>query len=237
MTGLTAALAGCAGTSGPRYGMPAPATKQTESTLHLWQGVMIVAIVLGALVWGLILWSVFRYRKQRGDETIPVQTRYHAPIEVAYTIIPVLIVAVLFGFVVRAQNRIDHTVKNPLVTVKVEGFQWGWRFTYLRNDGTAIGAPIVGNEDPYPTLTVPAGETVRLILVSDDVDHSFYVPDFLFKRDLIQGVDNKVDIFVKKAGTFEGHCAEFCGLLHARMNFFVHAVPLSQFRFPSGAAP
>jgi cytochrome c oxidase subunit II len=217
--------------------MPAPVTKQTQSTLHLWQGVMVVAIIIGALVWALILWSIFRYRKRPGDDTLPQQTQYHIPIEVAYTIIPVIIVAVIFGFVVRAQNRIDHTVKNPVVTVRVEGFQWGWRFTYLRNDGTAIGPSIVGNQDSYPTLTLPTKQTVRLILVSDDVDHSFYVPDFLFKRDLIPKVDNKFDVFINKTGRFEGHCAEFCGLLHARMNFFVQAVPLSQFHFPAGGAP
>lgn len=217
--------------------MPGPATRETQSTLHLWQAVIVIAIIIGVLVWGLILWSIFRYRKRPGDDTLPVQTRYHGPIEVAYTTVPIIIVAVIFGFVVHIQNRIDHLSKNPVVSVKVEGFQWGWRFTYVRNDGTAIGPPVVGDQNRYPTLILPAKQTVRLILVSDDVDHSFFVPDFLFKRDLIPRVDNKVDLYINKPGTFEGHCAEFCGLLHARMNFSVQAVPLNQFHFPSGASP
>jgi cytochrome c oxidase subunit 2 len=216
--------------------MPSPATKQAHTTLHLWQGIFITAIVVGALVWGLILWSVFRYRKRTTDDDPPPQTRYRAPWEIAYTVIPIVIVAVIFAFTVRSENKIDKTVKNPQVSVKVEGFQWGWRFTYLGNDGRPIGPPIVGNQDSPPTLVLPAGETVRLNLVADDVIHSFFVPDFLFKRDLIPRVDNNVDLFITKTGTFDGHCAEFCGLHHADMNFTVQAVPKNLFRVP-GSRP
>ena len=81
---------------------------------------------------------------------------------------------------------------------------------------------------------LPAGETVRLNLVADDVIHSFFVPDFLFKRDLIPRVNNNVDLFITKTGTFDGHCAEFCGLHHADMNFTVEAVPKNVFRVPGG---
>ena len=143
--------------------------------------------------------------------------------------IPVLIVAVIFGFVVHAENRIDHLSRTPAATVKVEGFQWGWRFSYLRPDGTVIGTPVVGTQAHIPTLVVPVDETVRLYLVSDDVIHSFFVPDFLFKRDLIPGVDNQVDLYVDRLGSFVGHCAEFCGLNHTSMNFTVDAVPKEQF--------
>ena len=212
--------------------MPAPATKQAHTTLHLWQGIFITAMVVGAIVWALIFWSVLRYRKRASDDELPRQTRYHIPLELVYTAAPIVIVAIIFAFTVRSENKVDRTVKNPPVSVKVEGFQWGWRFTYLRPDGSAIGTPIVGNQDSPPTLVLPAEETVRLDLVADDVIHSFYVPDFLFKRDLIPRVDNNVDFFITKTGTFEGHCAEFCGLHHADMNFTVRAVPRDQFRVP-----
>jgi cytochrome c oxidase subunit II len=229
------ALAGCTGDNQPRYGMPQPATRQSHSTLHLWQGMFVTAAVIGAIVWGLILWSALRYRKRPGDDGLPKQTQYHIPLEITYTIIPVLIVAVIFVFVVKVDRVINKTSANPAVTVRVEGFQWGWRFTYLNPDGTPIGTPIVGNQLSPPTLTLPAFQTVRLILVADDVIHSFFVPDFLFKRDLIPRVSNTVDLYVDRVGTFVGHCAEFCGIHHADMNFQVVAVPSAQFAVPGGS--
>jgi cytochrome c oxidase subunit 2 len=236
--GLAAALAGCSRGGLPRFGAPAGATTQSQSFLHLWRGAIIASIVIGGLVWGLIIFSIIRYRKRPGDDSLPAQTRYHIPLEITYTVIPVLIVAVIFGFSVHAENKIDHLTKTPAATVKVEGFQWGWRFSYLRTDGTVIGTPVVGTQVHIPTLVLPVGETVRLDLVSDDVIHSFFVPDFLFKRDLIPGVDNQVDLFVDRLGTFTGHCAEFCGLNHTGMNFTVDAVPKQQFAamFPAGPA-
>jgi cytochrome c oxidase subunit 2 len=211
--------------------MPNPATRAEHSTLHLWQGVFIAAIVVGALVWGLIFWSILRYRKKPGDDELPRQFHYHIPLEVTYTAIPVVIVAVIFFFVVRSENKVDATVKEPQVTVKVEGFQWGWRFTYLSGpNGSAIGAPILGDQVSNPTLTLPTGETVQLQLIADDVIHSFYVPDFLFKRDLIPRVNNTVDFYIQRPGHFVGHCAEFCGQYHALMGFTINAVSPPEFR-------
>jgi cytochrome c oxidase subunit 2 len=211
--------------------MPNPATRAEHSTLHLWQGTFITAIVVGALVWGLIFWSVLRYRKRQGDDELPKQVREHIPLELTYTAIPIVIVVVIFFFVVRSENKVDATVKNPAVAVKVEGFQWGWRFTYLnRPNGTPLGSPIVGDQNNPPVLTLPVGETVQLQLVSDDVAHSFYVPDFLFKRDLIPGVDNTVDFYIQRRGTFQGHCAEFCGQYHALMGFTVKAESQADFQ-------
>jgi len=226
------ALAACTGTNEPRYGMPAPATVQAHQTLYLWQGVFVTSLVIGLIVWGLIFWSIIRYRKRGNETSLPKQTQYHIPLEITYTIIPLIIVSVIFFFVVRAENIIDSTKATPAVWVRVEGFQWGWRFTYLNPQGQAEGTPIVGDMQNQPVLTLPADETVRLSLVSDDVIHSFYVPAFLFKRDLIPKVNNVVEIYINKTGTFQGHCAEFCGLDHAFMNFLVKAVPKDQFTVP-----
>jgi cytochrome c oxidase subunit 2 len=224
-----AGLAGCSSQSLPRFGAPAGATQQSHHFIYLWQGTFITAMVIGGLVWGLIFWSIIRYRKRPGDETLPKQTRYHIPLEITYTAIPVVIVAVIFGFNVHAERKVDQLSKNPAVTVKVEGFQWGWRFSYLRADGSVIGPPVVGTEVSIPTLVLPEDETVLLQLRSDDVIHSFFVPDFLFKRDLIPGVNNDVDFYIDRVGTFEGHCAEFCGIHHTDMNFVVRAVTRQEF--------
>jgi cytochrome c oxidase subunit 2 len=226
-----AALTACSGSSAPRFGMPNPATRAQHSTLHLWQGTFITAIVIGILVWGLIIWSVIRYRKKPDDNQLPKQVRYHIPLELTYTAIPILIVAVIYFFVVRSENKITATTRNPPVTVRVEGFQWGWRFTYLdRPDGTPVAQPILGDQIRNPTLTLPVGETVRLQLIADDVIHSFFIPDFLIKRDLIPGVNNNLDLYIERAGLFPGHCAEFCGLYHAQMGFQVRAVPRNEFQ-------
>jgi cytochrome c oxidase subunit 2 len=229
------ALAGCTGDRQPRYGMPTPVTRQSQSTLHLWQGMFVTALVIGAIVWALIFWSVVRYRRRpssSSSEALPKQTQYAIPLEITYTIIPVIIVAVIFGFVYHTENVVNSTSATPAVSVRVEGFQWGWRFTYLNPDGSPIGGTITGDQDHAPTLTLPAGETVRLTLIADDVIHSFYVPNFLFKRDLIPKVNNTVELYIDKTGTFIGHCAEFCGLHHADMNFSIQAVPASSFSIP-----
>ncbi|MGH9125218.1 MAG: aa3-type cytochrome oxidase subunit II [Acidimicrobiales bacterium] len=233
--GVALLVAGCTGVNEPRYGMPAPADTQAKQTLYLWQGVFVTALVVMAIVWGLIFWSIIRYRKRGNETSLPRQTQYHIPLEITYTVIPVVIVAIIFFFVVHAENIVDSTSATPAVSVKVEGFQWGWRFTYLTPAGTPMAPPIVGNQYSQPVLTLPAGETVRLQLVSDDVIHSFFVPDFLFKRDLVPGINNVVELYIDKTGTFQGHCAEFCGLHHADMNFLVKAVPKGAFSIPGAA--
>jgi cytochrome c oxidase subunit 2 len=236
-SGLAAiALTGCTGPNQPRYGMPAPATQQSHSTLYLWQGLFVTALVVGGIIWGLIFWSVFRYRRKGKDQPLPKQFSYHLPLEITYTIIPIIIVAVIYVFVVKADDVIDKTSTPPAVSVRVEGFQWGWRFTYLNANGTPIAPSISGNQYDPPTLTLPADETVRLTLVSDDVIHSFYVPDFLFKRDMIPKVNNVVELYIDKVGIFQGHCAEFCGLHHADMSFMVRSVPASQFVVPGSVS-
>jgi cytochrome c oxidase subunit II len=229
-------LAGCSGGTLPRFGAPSGATRQSQNFLHMWRGTFITSAIIGGLVWGLIFWSIIRYRKRPGDDTLPKQTQYHIPLEVTYTVIPIVIVAVIFGFVVHAENSMNRLSRQPPVTVKVEGFQWGWRYSYLRADGSVIGTPIVGTQDHNPVLVLPERETVRLRLVADDVIHSFYVPDFLYKRDLIPGVTNDVDIYIDRPGSFVGHCAEFCGLHHTDMNFVVKAVPRQEFESQFGGA-
>ncbi|CAN5863729.1 cytochrome c oxidase subunit II [soil metagenome] len=209
-------IVGCS--DGPSFGAPEPRSTQGESILDLWRGSIIAALLVGALVWGLIIWSVLRYRRR--DDDVPDQTPENIPIELFYTIIPVLIVAGLFFFTVAVERDVTDTVDDPDLTVEVVGFQWQWQFTYPDEDivitGEATGYP--------PELVLPIGETVRFELMAADVNHSFWVPDFLYKRDLIPGVDNEIDVEVTEAGTYTGRCAEFCGLDHYKMNFTVRAV-------------
>ncbi|CAN5543735.1 cytochrome c oxidase subunit II [soil metagenome] len=216
-------LVAIAGGCGFDFGAPEPRSTQAESIVDLWRGSVIVALVVGALVWGLVIFAVIRYRRR--DDRVPDQNPYNIPLEIFYTIVPVLIVAGLFWFTVVVERDVSATSGDPDLTVEVVGFQWQWQFTYpdegIVITGDATGAP--------PELVLPVGRTVRFELVAADVNHSFWVPDFLYKRDLIPGVDNEIDVDITEAGTYAGRCAEFCGLDHYKMNFSVRAVPPDEF--------
>lgn len=214
------ALAGCDTTFGQKSG----STEQSRRMSDLWRGSMLAAIIVGAIVASLIIWCVLRYR-HRDRDGVPSQRQYNVPLEITYTAIPIIIVLVLFGFSWTVQNDVDALSSNPDVTVEVRGFQWQWQFHYRDDDVTVTGLP-----DKTPVMVLPVGETVRFVLTSRDVIHSFYVPEFLFKRDVIPGVRNKFEITVEKPGMYRGYCAEFCGLDHARMTFAVRAVSKADYR-------
>ena len=179
-----------------------------------------LAVVL--LVWVLVAIVIVRFRRR--DDSLPSQRAYNIPVEVLYTVAPLVVVGVLVGLTVAVQEDVTDTVDDPDVVVEVTGFRWQWEFEYVDE-----GVTVVGTNEELPELVLPVGQTVRLDLRSADVIHSFWVPRFLAKRDLIPRIDNEVDLEVTEPGRWEGKCAEFCGLDHATMNFTVRAVPADQF--------
>ena len=226
-------LSGCDVTgSWLSWGWPEGITDQAERMHDLWIGSTIAALVVGIAVWALIAYATIRYRK-RGDE-LPRQTAYNLPLEVVYTIIPFLIIAGLFFFTVVVQNRVQERSAEPDVTIAVNAFKWNWQFVYPETTGDD-GEPVntVGNSDEIPILVLPTDQTVRFELASADVIHSFWVPEFLFKLDVIpgneNGRDNVFEVTVREEGAFVGRCAELCGTYHAYMNFEVRAVPLEDY--------
>jgi cytochrome c oxidase subunit 2 len=202
-------------------------TDQSERMYDMWVGSVIAALVVGLLTWGLIFWCVVRYRKR--GEKLPVQTRYNLPIEVLYTIVPFLIIAVLFYYTVVIQNEVNAVEDNPDVTVEVVAFTWNWQFNYrdgVGEDANTV-ASTVGSSDEIPVLVVPTGQVIRFELASQDVIHSFWVPELLFKRDVFPGnIRNQfeVTIQVDKEGHYVGRCAELCGAYHSMMTFELRAV-------------
>ena len=122
-------LSGCAWNNDfTRMGFPNPITKQGAITLSLWQGSWVAGLLVGAVVWGMILWAVMFHRR-RGDK-LPPQVRYNMPIEILYTVVPFVLIAVLFYYTAKDENTIDAIPSNPAVTVNVTGFQWSWEFNY-----------------------------------------------------------------------------------------------------------
>jgi cytochrome c oxidase subunit II len=228
-------LSGCSvGTTDEwkRVAMPDPASAEGPGMLHLWQGAWIAAMVTGVITWGLILYAVFRFRR-RSDDEIPVQTRYNLPIEIFYTVAPIMMVIVFFFFTVQEQDRVLKDVKDPDNTITVVGQQWSWTFNYNYDagyddfKGQSVGSPVVyesGTPADPPTLWLVKDETVEVHLYSPDVIHSFWVPAFLFKMDVFPGRDNHYTFTPNRIGTFEGRCAELCGVYHSRMLFKVKVV-------------
>jgi cytochrome c oxidase subunit II len=210
-----------------RFGWPDGITDQSQDMRELWTGSVIAALLVGIGVWGLILWSVVRHRK-RSDE-LPKQTAYNLPLEIVYTILPFLIIAGLFFYTVVVQNRVQERSDSPDETIAVNAFKWNWQFEYPETEGPD-GEPVatVGNSSEIPILVLPTDRTIRFEVASADVIHSFWVPEFLFKLDVIpgneNGRDNVFEVTVREEGAYVGRCAELCGTYHAFMNFEVRAV-------------
>lgn len=183
----------------------------------------VVAAVIFVVVSGLIAWSIVRYRARPGDDGLPEQIHTNVKLEILWFAIPTLIVIGLFISSTGVLNDINEEAEEPAVEIDVTGFQWGWRFEYA-DIGTVNSLP-----DEPAEILLPVGEPITFNLTSEDVIHSFYIPRFLTKKDVNPGTDNRIDVTIDKPGTYGGVCAEFCGLLHSKMNFTVKAVSRSEF--------
>jgi len=214
-----------------RLAMPEPATDRAPAIYDLWQGSWIAAMAVGILVWGLIGYAAFAYRRRRDDE-VPVQTRYNLPIEILYTVAPIVMVLVFFFFTVTVQDEVlaksSDDGGEPDHTIKVVGYQWSWAFNYVEElDGQTVYEG--GTTGERPTLMLPVDESVEVELVSPDVIHSFWVPAFLFKMDVIPGRTNSFEFTPTEEGTYVGRCAELCGAYHSRMLFNVEVVSAERY--------
>jgi len=228
LVGLPASLVGltaCSG-QGARFGLPEAATEQAPVMGNVWIGAWIASLVIGVLVWGLIGWAVLRYRRKDEDAPAPRQTAYHLPLELLYTLVPFLIIGVLFFYTVKASDAVLQTTEEPEVTINVIGQKWSWTFNYMEADNPDVGtdAHSIGTLETIPDLYLPVDKTVRFNLQSADVIHSFWVPSFYFKMDVIPGHPNSFEVTPNRLGTYDGKCAELCGEYHALMLFKVHVV-------------
>jgi cytochrome c oxidase subunit 2 len=215
-----------------RGAMPEGAANFSDSVVHFWQWTWVAALIVGVMTWSLILFAAIHYRRRRDDE-IPVQTRYNLPMELLYTVAPVIVVLVFFKFVIDTQNEVPYDGKNQSADheIIVVGQQWSWTFNYVEDPALDGQTTVFEAGDPQdaPTLYLPVGESVEFHLRSADVVHSFWVPAFTYKLDIIPGRDNNFTMTPIRQGTFEGRCAELCGTYHSRMLFNVKVVPADEF--------
>ena len=205
-------------------------TDQAGRVTSLWVGTWSAALGVGIIVWGLTIWAMIAYRRKKSDVGLPPQLRYNVPIEILYTVVPVFMVAVLFFYTARDESILLDVSQKPDVTVNVVAKQWSWDFNYVEADVYESG---VQNEpDPatgellnqQPVLVLPVGKRVEFVLNARDVIHSFWVPAFLQKLDVIPGKTNRFQVVPTQEGTFQGKCAELCGAYHSQMLFQVKVV-------------
>jgi cytochrome c oxidase subunit 2 len=224
-------LSGCSKEAKLGY-LPLPdadTTNQTAGIVRLWDGSWIAALTVGALVWGLMIWCMIVYRRRKGDNRLPAQVRYHIPLEILYTVVPIMMVLTLFDQTAGTQARIVDTSAKPDLTINVVGKQWAWDFNYLDSNVYEVGVQGELNGKPgveagLPTLYLPVNKRVEFEITSRDVIHSFWIPAFLFKLDAIPGVDNRYQVIPQVEGKFQGKCSELCGEYHSEMLFNVQVV-------------
>ncbi|WOF21822.1 cytochrome c oxidase subunit II [Microbacterium betulae] len=240
------ALAGCTPTELNGY-LPGfdesgiPATNQTERVASLWVGSWVAALVVGIITWGLMLWAMVVYRRRKGQTGLPVQLRYNMPIEIFFTSVPLILVLGLFAFTARDQAVIEEPHADPDVEITAIAKQWAWDFQYEgeAEDGSdtvwtmgiqaQTDADGTVDEDQIPTLVLPVNERVTIDLQSRDVIHSFWIIDFLYKKDMYIGHDNSWSFIPTREGEYKGKCAELCGEYHSMMLFNVKVVSAEEY--------
>ncbi|MEL0626976.1 aa3-type cytochrome oxidase subunit II [Salinibacterium amurskyense] len=210
-------------------------TNHTSRIIGLWVTSWIVLLVVGVITWGLIIWAAVVYRRRRGQTGLPVQLRYNMPIEVFYTIVPLILVIGFFAFTARDQAAIEQVEVNPDVTIEVIGKRWAWDFNYVDDNVYSAGVQADFNPDGtvdvdnLPQLVLPVDKKVEIKIESRDVIHSFWVVDFLYKKDMIPGKSNYMYFIPTKEGTYQGKCAELCGEYHSLMLFTVKVVSQAEY--------
>lgn len=280
---LAVTLSGCSWEEALGLGWPKGITPEAHANHKLWLGSVIAALVVGVIVWGLMFWTAAFHRKKEGENELPRQFGYNMPLELVLTVIPFVIISVLFYFTVVTQQKMLHKEPNPEVVVDVTAFQWNWKFGYQKvnyADGSfnydgadparkalmiskpegsdahgeeKIGAirgmnpedrsylnfdkiETVGTSDEIPVLVLPVGKRIEFEQASADVIHSFWVPEFLFKRDVFPDPksNHSENVWqvseITETGAFVGRCAEMCGTYHAMMNFEIRVVSADDFK-------
>ena len=218
-----------------------PATNHTEMISGLWVNSWIVLLAVGVITWALMGWAAIAYRRRKGQTGLPVQLRYNMPIEIFYTVVPLILVVGFFAFTARDQAILETRYEDPDVSITAIGKQWAWDFQYNgeEEDGSdavwSMGIQAQpdeqGNidESQLPTLYLPVNQTVEIKLNSRDVIHSFWIIDFLYKKDMYIGKDNYWSFTPTREGEYAGKCAELCGEYHSMMLFNVKVVSEAEY--------
>lgn len=219
-----------------RFNMPKGVTPVSESIYHLHMTIFWICVVIAVAVFVVMLFALIFHRKSRGVK--PAEFHEHPVVEILWTIIPFVILIVMAIPATKVFMKMDDTAESD-VTIKITGYQWKWQYQYLDegiNFFSNMSTPwsqIKNNEEkknPWYLLevdnpvVVPVGKKIRFLVTSNDVIHSWWVPEFGIKRDAIPGFVYEAWAKIKKPGTYRGQCTELCGVHHAYMPIVVEAV-------------
>jgi cytochrome c oxidase subunit 2 len=198
---------------------PPAATTKAHEIDTLWDVLVIVSVPIFVLVMTVALYSVWRWRARPGDKSDGEPIHGNARLEVIWVTIPTIIVASLAAYAWIVLDDVEAKKPNEM-QVDVYGQQFEWRFSYPQ----AGGKPVVTNE-----LYLAKDQPVHFRIHSDDVIHSFWVPEFRLKQDAVPGLTTQVRLTPNRLGNYRVVCTELCGLGHATMRAPVHVIPRSAF--------
>jgi cytochrome c oxidase subunit 2 len=209
-------------------------TNHTSSIVGLWVTSWIVLLIVGVISWGLMLWAIVVWRRRKGETGLPVQLRYNMPIETLFTVVPFIITIGFFAFTAKTMTAIEQP-NHATRVIQVIGKQWSWDFNYTNDNTYDSGVqyqdgPNAKTEATLPTLYLEKNVPVEVDLTSRDVIHSFWVIDFLYKKDMFPGRVNRIYFTPTELGTFHGKCAELCGEFHSAMLFNVKVVDKADYQ-------
>src|SRR6201987_1282893 len=154
--GTALLLSGCSWSEAIALGWPEGITPEAHLNRELWIGSLIASLVVGVIVWGLIFWASAFHRHKKGDTELPRQFGYNMPLELVLTVVPFLIISVLFYFTVVVQEKMLHKEPNPEVVIDVTAFQWNWKFGYQKID-FKDGTLDYDGADPARKMAVASG--------------------------------------------------------------------------------
>lgn len=233
---LLLALTGCSAQELSRGLLPGEpgVTNHTDNIVSFWNDSWLILWGVGIVAWGLMFYAIIVYRRRKGDNSLPVQLRYNNPVETLFTVVPLILVVGFFAFTAKTMSEIEKPTPNPDVKIEVIGKQWSWDFNYVNANTYESGiqsqfAGQKGSEAALPTLYLPVNKTVQIDLRSRDVVHSFWVIDFLYKKDVFPGRTNHMYFTPTREGLYKGKCAELCGEYHSMMLFNVKIVSQAEY--------
>jgi cytochrome c oxidase subunit II len=205
------------------FQLPDAVTKDGKNVNILYEAVLAVSFVVFFLVTAGIIWAMARYK--RVDDTIPEQVHGSSVLEATWTIIPIIILVVLFvpALILLLDLKTPPDASDTDVTIEAIGHQWYWEFIYPDDGVTIQATPPDYNDLVPPTMVVPVGKTVVIKISSTDVVHSFSAPHTLYKLQAIPGMINTMHLVIEDEGVYTGQCYQFCGLRHSDMRFVIDA--------------
>lgn len=215
-------------------------TGTSNEIFDLHMTILWICVVIGVVVFGIMFWSIFAHRKS--PDRKPSNFHENTLVEILWTIIPLVILVVMA--IPATATLVDmYDTTEAEIDIKVTGYQWRWKYDYIDSDFGYFSNIATSNDEIYNRteksehylldvdnpLVIPTDTRVRLLITSNDVIHSWWVPAFGLKKDAIPGYINEIWTQVDEPGVYRGQCTELCGIKHGFMPVVVKAVPREEY--------